>query len=877
MYEAARQFIQRADPLVLDLDGDGIETIGIGGANTVLFDHNGNGIKTGTGWLKGDDGFLVLDRNGNGVIDNGGELFGNNTKKSNGQYATDGFDALSDLDSNGDGVFDASDAQFANVRVWRDLNQDGISQANELFTLAQLGIASINLTSTAANTTLAGGNVLTAKGTYTKTNGQTGEIGELEIGSESAGQSSGNAGNLDFASNPFYRQFTNPIPLSEAAAALPDLHGSGMVRDLREAATLDAALVADIQSLDGLSRSQMMSQLDALLAHWAGTANFETSNQRVAKLIDIPYLPDFEMRIVYRVPGMTNSELTLMQLQEMGQGGYANTQQIKNSTGFNAAHYAQMKAESERVSKMLDVLETFNGQTFLNFPNNGGVRMGNGQIVNLSNPGQASGPSSSSGWSIASPVLTAQHINLLQQSYDALKQSVYDALVLETRLKGYLDAVGLIIDEDGIRFDFSGIDAALDTLVQTDPVRAVVDCLDLMRSGNVLVAVGWSGANALGNLLATISENGGADALKAEIALAFASDPGGLPLKIGTSGNDTLTAGAGGDILFGGNGSDTLNGGKGADILIGGKGNDTLKGGAGDDIYVFSKGDGQDVINDYSGSNTIRFLDVKSDEIELARSGNDLKILYGDSDSVTIQNAATTASYRMASYQFADGKSLTTAGLLALCPVHVAAGTTSVSFSADFAGATIVGTDANANTITGGSSGNTLKGGNGTNDKLTGGTGADILIGGKGNDILKGGSGDDTYVFSKGDGQDVINDYQGSNTIRFLDVKSDEIKLVRSGNDLKILYGESDSVTIQNAATTASYRMASYEFADGKSLTTAELFALHPVHVADGMTNVSFSGTASAGLTIVGSDANNNTITGDSGGSTLKGGNGTND
>lgn len=55
------------DPLVLDLDNDGIETIGI--ANTVVvFDHDGDGIKTGTGWVNSDDGFLVLDRNGNGTI-----------------------------------------------------------------------------------------------------------------------------------------------------------------------------------------------------------------------------------------------------------------------------------------------------------------------------------------------------------------------------------------------------------------------------------------------------------------------------------------------------------------------------------------------------------------------------------------------------------------------------------------------------------------------------------------------------------------------------------------------------------------------------------------------------------------------------------------
>lgn len=51
----------RTDPLVLDLDNDGIETIGINGT-AVVFDHDGDGIKTGTGWVASDDGLLVMDR-----------------------------------------------------------------------------------------------------------------------------------------------------------------------------------------------------------------------------------------------------------------------------------------------------------------------------------------------------------------------------------------------------------------------------------------------------------------------------------------------------------------------------------------------------------------------------------------------------------------------------------------------------------------------------------------------------------------------------------------------------------------------------------------------------------------------------------------------
>ncbi|MEI7431786.1 MAG: hemolysin, partial [Betaproteobacteria bacterium] len=72
------------DPLTLDLDGDGLETVGIDSTNPILFDHTGSGIKTATGWIKSDDAFLVLDRNGNGSIDNGQELFGDSTPLTSG-------------------------------------------------------------------------------------------------------------------------------------------------------------------------------------------------------------------------------------------------------------------------------------------------------------------------------------------------------------------------------------------------------------------------------------------------------------------------------------------------------------------------------------------------------------------------------------------------------------------------------------------------------------------------------------------------------------------------------------------------------------------------------------------------------------------------
>jgi len=148
-YQSAQNVPRYVDPLALDLNGDGIKTVS---ANSgITFDFDGDGLKTGTGWLNAEDGFLVLDRNNNGTIDNGGELFGVDTVKSDGALAKNGFDALRDLDTDGNGVFDAYDALFEQVRVWQDKNQDGISQVDELKTLTELGISSIHLESNSTN------------------------------------------------------------------------------------------------------------------------------------------------------------------------------------------------------------------------------------------------------------------------------------------------------------------------------------------------------------------------------------------------------------------------------------------------------------------------------------------------------------------------------------------------------------------------------------------------------------------------------------------------------------------------------------------------------------------------------------------------------
>ena len=78
----------------------------------------------------------------------------------------------------GDGVFDAKDAQYTNVRIWRDLNQDGISQAGEMQTLQEAGIASVKLSSTKTETNY-GDAQLVQSGSFTRADGSEGQAGSF--------------------------------------------------------------------------------------------------------------------------------------------------------------------------------------------------------------------------------------------------------------------------------------------------------------------------------------------------------------------------------------------------------------------------------------------------------------------------------------------------------------------------------------------------------------------------------------------------------------------------------------------------------------------------------------------------------------------------
>jgi hypothetical protein len=248
------------------------------------------------------------------------------------------------------------------------------------------------------------------------------------------------------------------VPATADTALLPDMRGSGMVRDLREAASLPNAAGATFagalaQFAATTTRNGQRAQLDALLADWAATSGFSDMATRAAE------------------------------------HGYTLTSNL--TPGWQSK---------------LALLEAFNGRGFYKMPWE--TLNAQGGVTGMSIGADANGHPT------ISITLSNAQLSLLSQAYSALRESVYDALVVQTRLKPYLDDIGLALADTNISLDFAALDTLLSATHTGNAAAAVGDLLDLRRlMGDTLEGAGWDGIALLGEWAATDAGDAANDAV----------------------------------------------------------------------------------------------------------------------------------------------------------------------------------------------------------------------------------------------------------------------------------------------------------------------------------------------------------------------------
>lgn len=736
------------DPLVLDLDNDGIETVS--NETGIKFDFDGDLTKTGTGWVKADDGILVLDRNGSGAIESGSELFGVDTFLSSGVKAANGFEALADLDTNRDGKFASDDVLFGNVKVWRDHNQDGISQKLEMYTLNELGILSIGVSGELYGIKN-NSNIITNIGIYTRLDSQTG------------GQTSNNVGTIDFAQNTFVREFGTSIPLTDWAAALPDIRGSGTVRDLREATVLSTGLRQELTAF--ISSNPKADSLDRVLSEWADTGAMPSFSERVEQLGGQG--ADIRFSYTWNVPGV------------IGGGATPSADQLEKKSYLDK----------------VQVLEAFTGVQYFKFSLSESG-MGDQKQLHVS---VGSGSSNGGGRTVTgSPhetiYVTDEQLSLdwnqkglIDKAYSALASSVYEGLKVKSSVGDYLARVDYKWSDSGFQIDTSNVKGALANAHSKDPVAAIFDAIELttvLRTGEWSELLSdWTSmlsADQRAQLIDLAHSRTGKEAVIIQPDVARDAPAAGFGFAYGSPDSNTYVGISNGtNFINGGEGNDTIYGGDQNDVLIGGLGQDRIYGNGGDDVIIddgqygtqVRGGEGKDtyilqgregyleIIEDGSitKGDVLIFQDIVSSEVKIQRLDNELMvyILGREYPSAMIQRFFKDGepTNRLSTIVFADGVVYDAQRIVKESSIATEGPDRLYTHNKVNQVFGLGGSDE----LFGGSGDDYLDGGADT-DWLYGGNGDDTLFGGTGDDQLYGGLGVDTYVLARNGGTDVAYD-----------------------------------------------------------------------------------------------------------------------
>ncbi|WP_192483952.1 MULTISPECIES: calcium-binding protein [Cysteiniphilum] len=800
---AANVVPRRWDPLIFDLDGDGIETVAADGS--VLFDHNGDGVKYASGWAGADDALLVRDLDQNGQIDNGLELFGDNTIKANGEKATDGFDALSDLDNNNDGIFDHNDTAFDELRLWQDSNQDGVVQEGELKSLDDAGILSIDLNATNDGGGATGG-VIAKKSTYNTVNGESFVVAAL-----------------DFNANLFYREYHDDFnhQFAEELEAMDlafNMQGSGAVRDLNQAALLNLDIANVVQSITQTNSYQQRKGLyQALVSAWAQSAEGFTSAITTLEGLVL----ESGAQISFEIRDETRQRLEKIAVLE----------------AFNFSHmFDYAITENDENSEIR--ISIGNWSNVMKFNSNKDLMLNDAMFAGF-----------------------PQQAPLINSAYDKLLLSVENNIFKTYDYQQLLDMVEFYIDDqEQVAISFE----AVDQYFITNAERSAIDAISVLAKikfmgSHLLMDLGWNVSQTLSDVVASVSdeekqklqneplvvnretfsgavlvEGSNIESLTEDNRLVLADDTSNT---IYVDNDAIVFAGAGDDILYDKGGNAKIYGESGNDqlyalgshaILSGGKGDDVIYAGGYNSLYIYNLGDGNDHIYGQGSDNSTLKLGEGIDFNHLDVTVESEQVIISIIDDKQQSYITYHNHLHPKTDDFIHGVNI---ALNSGAMIRPFGRDKRVAITGAVGNDHIIGTRY-ADTISGSNGDDYINGGDG-DDHLSGEFGNDVLVGGYGKDYLKGGYGNDQYIINFEYGQDIIeahllSDHNSSNfdMVVFADgITAEDVRFSKRNDDLIITskLGLEGSIKVSMFYNEGSSRMVSpvtaFMFSDGTVLT----------------------------------------------------------
>ena len=798
-------------PLILDLDGDGkVETTR--STNGTHFDHDGNGFAESTGWVGKDDGLLVRDINGNGQIDNGTELFGNNSVLSSGKKAANGFEALKDLDSNNDGMFNNLDTAWNEVKVWKDTNQNGIVDNGELLTLEQAGVLSIKLDYSNLISYDGNNNVHRQQGTFIRTDGTTAAVHDVWF-------------DTDYADT---KDKCN-IEIPDNIKNLPEIKGFGNVHSLQEtmamdnSGTLKTLIEQYIEETNALVRKEM---IDNIIFHWAGVQDIDPESRKPNFIYNNPikdarYLETLErflgekysnrywfgveannphaqaaLALLEGFDKLVNYVTCQLEMQTHSKEVMENIKMTWNETTKNwdidisgvvaIFNNLAQKNMSEAVYLLHIWEDIINQQNFLTEQINSAFQ--NCEVsstelqIYFTNFGKMENRISS-GNDIVYGTEGDDFINTFEGNDKIYGRGGNDTLIGGAGDDYLVGGEGsdTYFFEGSWGHDFIDNSSAEEKGTSTDIIQfgEGISPSDVMlkRQGNDLILSLHDDADTVtiysyfleaGKTTNTVDLIKFADGTSWDyeyVRVAWNRAPitiGETTVLNGTDENDNIYGTTGNDIITGEDGNDYISADNGNDIIYGGKGDDRLYGGNGDDTYVWNWGDGLDEIYDSGNNDTIFFTGMITPENLTYRcEGNYLRIIVNgdETQGVLINYFFNNINNKIENLRFANGENIRLSEIgLTLTQKDTDEHISSTEFD------DIIYANGGHDQITSGTGNDTVYGGRGDdtintsngNNILYGESGQDTINGGDGNDIIIGGKGIDTL---KGNGGDDIYIY----------------------------------------------------------------------------------------------------------------------